>query len=29
MANVCSNDFYAYSDNHDNIKYITTFLQEV
>ena len=28
MANVCSNEFYAYSDNYDNIEYITKFFEK-
>lgn len=26
MANICSNEFYAYSENKENIKYIKDFL---
>lgn len=28
MANICSNKFYAYSNNHNNIEYITKFFEK-
>lgn len=28
MANVCSNEFYAYSNNYDNIEHITKFFEK-